>query len=88
MLSQQITVQTTVTLLVDGTLGTAGIPQASIIKNLTGAAATIYVGDVNVTTSNGFPILAGESASFDLVGQKLYGVVASTTVTAYLITRF
>jgi hypothetical protein len=49
------------------------------------AAATLYVGGSAVTSANGFPIAAGQALSLDHEGERIYGVLASGTGTAYVL---
>ena len=45
-------------------------------------SATIFLGPAGVTTSNGFPLLPGQSVSFGVGALVIYGIVASATVEA------
>lgn len=58
--------------------GDASYQQSAVIKVPTGGT-TIYVGDSDVDTTNGFPVAAGESLSVDLVGSEVYAVVTTGT---------
>lgn len=50
------------------------------------AAATMYIGAAGVTASTGWPIAAGQTLAVDLQsGERLYGVLASGTGTAYVL---
>jgi hypothetical protein len=52
------------------------------VRNRSAAAATVYLGAANVTTSTGFALEAGVGVGLHLdVGETLYGIVASGTVT-------
>lgn len=75
--AERVTVGTTATLLVGGLRGGVAIK----------AASDIYVGGDDVTTSNGWLLSAGQVYE-DTVqpSDYLYGVVASGTVVASVIT--
>ena len=45
-------------------------------------SATIFLGPAGVTTSNGFPLLPGQSVSLAVGALVVYGIVASGTVEA------
>jgi hypothetical protein len=48
--------------------------------------AALYVGGPGVTTSTGFPVEAGERATFDLQNRDvLYGVLAASTGTVNVL---
>lgn len=49
------------------------------------ADATLYVGTPAVDTATGFPIAAGQALSLDLTGERLYGVLAAGSGTAYVL---
>lgn len=51
--------------------------KACVLKVLTGGS-TVYVGGPDVTTTNGFPIEAGEALSMDVVNEKVWAVAVST----------
>lgn len=44
--------------------------------------ATIFLGPAGVTTSNGFPLLPGQSISMEVGALVVYGIAASSTVEA------
>lgn len=74
---QAITVGTSATLLPTAPLE---YRRALVIHN--NAAITIYLGQSDVTSSNGFPLLAGEKVAFDIGGTpnvNVYGIVASAS---------
>lgn len=77
------------TQVINGALNSgANFPNSGIVKNVTGSAGTIYLGITTaVTTANGFPLAAGESASFDMLQTSIYAI-ADIACTAYVITRF
>lgn len=51
-------------------------------------SADVYVGGPDVTTSNGFPLSAGDTFSLDLArSDSLYAITASGTATAYYVTN-
>ena len=60
-------------------------PGSAIIRVPTGAG-TIYLGHAGVTSSNGFPLAAGESLEVDMVNDALYAV-ATTTTTINILRR-
>jgi hypothetical protein len=54
----------------------------SVAVTNTHASATVYLGGAGVTSSTGFPLVAGGSLSVDLDGtETLYGITASGSVT-------
>lgn len=69
--------------------GTIGDPLPVQIKNID-ASITIYIGGANVTSSNGYPLLAGQSLAMQLLGSGdlPYAISASATPTmAVLVGR-
>lgn len=96
--SQQITVTTTaVGLIQEGSGGTTfvqthgavGDELPAIIQN-TSASVTVYLGGPNVSTSNGFPLVAGASLPINFLGHDsrfLFAVTASSAVVAVLLGR-
>jgi hypothetical protein len=48
-------------------------------------AATIFLGPAGVTTSNGFPLLPGQSVSLEVGPLVIYGIVATGTVNARIM---
>lgn len=61
---------------------TAG--QSLVVQNR--GAADVFVGGTGVTTSTGFKLAAGDSVSLDLgQGEKLFGIVATGTVTCHIL---
>lgn len=79
--SSATTVSTTATAIP----ATALTGRRSIVVQNTGAN-DIYLGASDVTTSNGYPLSAGESLSLDLDGAViLYGIVAAGTETVRII---
>lgn len=73
----QVSVGDTATLMLD-----APAPNRRISRICnTDASATVYIGDENVTTANGFPIAPGQTLA--ITGPRsmaLYGIVAASTV--------
>lgn len=50
------------------------------------ASITVALGGSDVTAAAGFALLAGEGVAIDLdVGEKLYGIAASSTVTVHVL---
>ena len=49
------------------------------------AAAVMYIGGSAVTSSTGFPIAAGQAISMDLNNERVYGVLASGSGTAFVM---
>lgn len=76
-------VTTAATLLVDGA-DTNGAQ--AVLKNLT-ASESVYLGPAGVTAANGFEWATGDGPlSIDLGrGDKLYGIVATTTQTVHVL---
>lgn len=69
------------TLLVNADGGSPAVPIAVTVYN-PAVAAVVYIGGSTVTTSNGVPLAAGGSASFQLsTGNNLYAVMNSVTTT-------
>lgn len=62
--------------------GSTAYPTGALLKSATGNG-TVYIGGVDVTSSNGFPLSAGEALEVDLVNEIIYAV-ATTTVSATL----
>ena len=74
--SSAITVTTSATPLPDSPLE---FRRALAIHN--NGASTVFLGDESVTTSNGFPLLAGEKISFDISGTPnvfIYAIAAGS----------
>lgn len=58
----------------------------SLIVSVPSGGVTVYVGASDVTTTDGFPVAAGESLSVDLQsGEVLYGIVATGTQAANVL---
>lgn len=76
MRARAVTIAATPTLIASG--GARISPDTVRIKVPTGGA-TVYVGDVNVTTSTGYPVAATETFQWEMAGESIYGVVASST---------
>jgi hypothetical protein len=73
----QVTTSTT-----SGTLAIARATRRSILIRNLDAAITVYVGTGTVTSSNGFPLLAGESCPFSWVGAINVIAASGTPVVA------
>jgi len=72
IVSQQITVGTTIVLLAQG--GDDG----SSVSITNKGTASMYVGGADVSTSTGYEVVAGSALGADLnAGEKLYGVAAA-----------
>jgi hypothetical protein len=72
--SAQVTVTTTATLLVAANI----MDQTVLLHNLGGGA--VYLGDVNVTTSNGYKLDNGDKLQVPVGDHEgLYGIAASGT---------
>jgi hypothetical protein len=77
--TSQITVGTTpVELSVKDIGGSSIIMQAP-------AASQMWVGDSTVTPTTGYPVPAGQALSMDLENERIYGVLASGSGTAYVM---
>ena len=68
-----VTVATTATLLSDADVNWV----ERLFTNV--GSATVYVGNENVTTANGTPILATGSFSESRISGPVYGIVAAST---------
>lgn len=60
--------------------------KTAVIKVPSGGA-TVFIGDLNVTTASGFPLAAGESLSLEinLSDGAVYGIVASGSQDVHII---
>lgn len=77
VLSRAVSVATTATRIDSSEGGQSS--QGLAVHNA--GEATVYLGGVDVSTANGYPLAAGEHFSADLAqGDLLYGVVAASTV--------
>lgn len=77
----RVTVATTATLLYTAPNSSVG---RVLVRNP--STVSVYVGDINVTTANGFEIVAGDALGINLFnGDKLYGIVAAATQVVYMI---
>lgn len=82
--SAQIAVSTTAAELTGGLIESAN--QSSSIAVQAPAAAALYVGPLGVTSATGFPIAAAQTFAFDLeYGERLYGILATGTGTAFVL---
>lgn len=80
--STRVTVGNTPTLLANNS---GRVSNAYLARNTDGALS-MFVGDVNVTTSNGFEVKAGEALKFSLTdGQVIYAVSASSLVADVIV---
>lgn len=74
-----VSVATTAT-RIDTEVETDRAPGSSVAVYNNGAA-TVYLGDADVTTAVGYPVAAGEHFSIDLdTSEALFGIVAAGTV--------
>ncbi|NBW13219.1 MAG: hypothetical protein EBR82_34935 [Caulobacteraceae bacterium] len=77
--SAQVSVGTTATVLVAAT----GFDQTVWLHN---SGGTLYVGNSNVTTANGFKLDTGDKMELPVGdNEDLYGIVASGTNTVYVL---
>lgn len=75
--SKEVSVGTTATRIDTAEFGQSS--QGLAVKNM--GAATVYLGGPDVSTANGYPLLANEAMPMDLGQQdELFGRVASGTV--------
>lgn len=58
----------------------AGYPMSAVVKNL--GAGTVYIGGLDVTTANGFPLELNQALTVDVVNEKIYAVATTTTTIA------
>jgi hypothetical protein len=80
--SAQITVTTTATLLVAANI----MDQTVLLHNLGGGA--VYLGDANVTTSNGYKFDNGDKLQVPVGDHEgLYGIAASGTHTIAVLSQ-
>ena len=74
--SSQATISTSASLIVAARTGVVGTGRVSVtLKNSTGN--TVFIGPSGVTTSTGYPLMAGEIDSFDTTA-AIYGISGST----------
>jgi len=93
VISNQLTTSTTVAPVISGAgldnlSGAVSDPLPLQIKNID-ASITIYIGGPNVTSSNGYPLLAGQSISSSWLQNEvttLYCVAASGTPILAILT--
>jgi hypothetical protein len=82
----KVTVGTTV---VELKVGTEIIPGRTglMVANASADTAVLYIGtDNSVTSSNGFPIKAGQHVFLNLVpGQKIYAICSTASIDARII---
>lgn len=77
--SRAVSVTTSATRL--DTSSETDLARGSSIAVYNNGAATVYLGESDVTTSIGYPLAAGQHYAEDLdPGETLYGIVASGTV--------
>lgn len=57
----------------------AFVANAICLKVVDGGPQTVYIGSVGVTTSNGFPLVAGAGTCFPIANLNQLYVIASTT---------
>jgi len=86
--SAQVAVATTATVLSGVDPGDANASpdgQSVLVSNPVGGVS-VYLGGSDVTTANGYLLLAGEKVPADLGGKEiLYGCVASGTQSVYVL---
>lgn len=73
-----VTVQTTATLILDGTSGSSVYERAAIVSVPSGGQ-TVFLGGPDVDATNGFPMAAGTSIELQVVNEGLYGIVGAST---------
>ena len=86
--SAQVSVATTATVLSGTDPGDANASPdgQSVIVSVPVGGVSVYFGGADVTSSNGYLVLAGEKVPADLAGKEiLYGCVASGTQTVYVL---
>jgi hypothetical protein len=68
-------------------IGAGGSINFRAIKNLKANTTTLYIGDANVTTANGFPLEPGESLTLDVknTSAAIYGVSTAATAVRVLV---
>lgn len=74
--AQAVTVGTTPTLLDATPAARLNRVRLTLLIN-NASAATVYVGDSAVTTTSGYPLLAGERLSLDATHGAIYAVAAA-----------
>lgn len=77
VLSGAVSVATTAT-----ALPASALSARRVLWVYNNGAATIFLGPAGVTTSNGFPLLAGQSVSLAVGALVVYGIAAAGTVQA------
>lgn len=75
VLSGAVSVATTAT-----ALPASALAARRVLWIYNNGTATIFLGPAGVTTSNGFPLLPGQSVSLAVGGLVIYGIVATGTV--------
>lgn len=77
MRARTVTIATTPTLIASG--GTRMAPDRVRIRVPSGGA-TVYLGDASVnTTTTGYAVAATETFEWEMAGESIYGIVASST---------
>ncbi len=86
LVSSVNTLSTTKEVIHTATNGNGMSPEGILIYN-EDASITVYVGGPSITTSNGIPIVAGASISFDLItAEVVWAVAASGTPVIRILT--
>jgi hypothetical protein len=80
VLSGAVSVATTAT-----ALPASALAARRVLWIYNNGAATIFLGPAGLTTSNGFPLLPGQSVSLAVGDLVIYGIVATGTVEARIM---
>ncbi len=85
MKAEKVTVLTVPRLICDGSSGSANYPVSCLITNE--GPNTVYLGGVDVTVADGYAFTTAMlPIGFELVGDDVYGITASTTVISVIHT--
>lgn len=85
MIAHAVTITDTPTLIAEVS-GASIVPNSILVHSLAGND-TVYLGGSDVATTNGFPLDPGATLGWDLVGEEIYGVVASGTAEVRVLRR-
>lgn len=66
--------------------GSTAYPTGALLKSNTGNG-TIWFGGADVTSTNGFPMAAGEALEVDLVNEILYAISTTTASSTLFVLR-
>ena len=80
VLSGAVSVATTAT-----ALPASALAGRRVLRVFNNGSSTIYLGPAGVTTSNGYPLKAGQELVFEFGALVLYGIVAAGTVAARVL---